>query len=233
MVWIAPDDQHLGASPDLRIALDAAPSVRSFPSFRHVSPDLAERLFGSRALGVILTGMATTAADGAVALRRSGGRMAAQDEATSVIYGMPRAAFERGGVDDVLPLGDIGAWICEMWDRMLIVVIDDSRTQAHRLRAFLEREGFTVRVAASGEAGLAACLVEPLPDAVVSDIVMPGSMATRSAAVSGAARHAAHPGLLLTSLADPHDVVRALAAGADTFVTKPYRDEASPRASAA
>ncbi|APR85444.1 histidine kinase [Minicystis rosea] len=110
---------------------------------------------------------------------------------------------------------------------MLIVVIDDSRTQAHRLRAFLEREGFAVRVATSGEAGLAACLVEPLPDAVVSDIVMPGidgyEVCRR---LKAQPRTRGIPVMLLTSLADPHDVVRALAAGADNFVTKPYRDEA-------
>ncbi|APR85445.1 Chemotaxis response regulator protein-glutamate methylesterase CheB [Minicystis rosea] len=112
-VWIAPDEQHLGVTPDLRIALSDTPPVGVFrPSATYLLTSLS-RSFGTRALGVVLTGMADDGADGAVALRNCGGRMVAQDEATSVIYGMPRAAFERGGVDDVLPLGDIGAWLCQ------------------------------------------------------------------------------------------------------------------------
>ena len=41
------------------------------------------------------------------------GVIAAQDEATSVIYGMPKSALDRGGVDDVVALGDIAPWLCE------------------------------------------------------------------------------------------------------------------------
>lgn len=110
---------------------------------------------------------------------------------------------------------------------MIIVVIDDSRTQAQRLRALLEREGFTVRVATGGEAGIAACHSGPLPAAVVSDVLMPevdGYEVCRRLKKHRATRQI--PVMLLTSLADPLDVVRALAAGADNFVTKPYSDEA-------
>lgn len=70
----------------------------------------AEEL-GKRALGVILTGMGRDGADGLLAMRRAGARTAAQDEATSVVYGMPKAAFECGAADSVLPLGKIAGWI--------------------------------------------------------------------------------------------------------------------------
>lgn len=109
---------------------------------------------------------------------------------------------------------------------MIIVVIDDSRTQAQRLRSLLETERFTVRVASGGEAGLAACHMEPLPDAVISDVLMPeidGYEVCRRLKKHQATRKI--PVMLLTSLADPLDVVRALSAGADNFVTKPYSDD--------
>lgn len=70
----------------------------------------AEQL-GKRALGVVLTGMGRDGADGLLAMRRTGARTVAQDEATSVVYGMPKAAFECGAADSVLPLGKIAGWI--------------------------------------------------------------------------------------------------------------------------
>lgn len=59
------------------------------------------------AVGVILTGMGRDGAEGLLHLRNQGCRTLAQDEATSVVYGMPKAAVEAGGVDEVLPLGDV------------------------------------------------------------------------------------------------------------------------------
>ncbi|MEP7121230.1 MAG: response regulator [Byssovorax sp.] len=109
---------------------------------------------------------------------------------------------------------------------MRVVVIEDSKTQAHRLRRLLEREGFSVHVAEDGESGLRLCAGATMLDLVVSDVLMPGIdgfEVCRRLKADLATRHL--PVLLLTSLADPQDVVRALAAGADNFVTKPY-DEA-------
>ena len=108
---------------------------------------------------------------------------------------------------------------------MRVVVIEDSRTQAHRLRRLLESEGFSVQVAEAGEAGLRLCAGPTMPDLVVSDVLMPGIdgfEVCRRLKAAEATRHL--PVLLLTSLNDPPDVVHALAAGADNFVTKPYDD---------
>ncbi|MEP7121229.1 MAG: chemotaxis-specific protein-glutamate methyltransferase CheB [Byssovorax sp.] len=111
-VYVAPDDRHLGVTADLRVELsDDAAIGRQRPAGDYLFTSLA-RVAGSRSLGVVLTGMADDGANGAVTLRRAGGVVAAQDEATSVIYGMPKAALERGGVDDVVPLGEIAAWLC-------------------------------------------------------------------------------------------------------------------------
>ena len=62
------------------------------------------RAYGSRALGVILTGMGEDGADGLAALKHGGGQVIAQDEATSVVWGMPAAAVARGLPDVELPL---------------------------------------------------------------------------------------------------------------------------------
>lgn len=111
-VYIAADDRYLGLDASLRLVVSDAPQVGLFrPSGNYLFESLA-RALGQRARGVVLTGMGDDGADGAVALRRSGGRVAVQDEATSVVYGMPRAALERGGADVVLPLLQIPAWLC-------------------------------------------------------------------------------------------------------------------------
>lgn len=66
---------------------------------------------GDRSLGVILTGMGRDGAEGLLAMRRSGAETIGQDQATSLVYGMPKAAFELGSVGKQLPLHRIGAHI--------------------------------------------------------------------------------------------------------------------------
>lgn len=62
------------------------------------------RYVGANAIGVMLTGMGCDGADGMLAMRKAGARTMAQDEATSVVFGMPRVAYERGGAERLLPL---------------------------------------------------------------------------------------------------------------------------------
>jgi len=66
------------------------------------------RAAGANAVGVLLTGMGEDGADGLLAMKQAGAVTLAQDEASCVVFGMPRAAIERGAVDQVLPLGAIG-----------------------------------------------------------------------------------------------------------------------------
>jgi two-component system chemotaxis response regulator CheB len=111
-VYIAADERYFGIDAALRLVVIDAPQVGLFrPSGNYLFESLARSL-GPRARAVVLTGMGDDGADGAAALRRSGGRVAAQDEATSVVYGMPKAAVQRGGADVILPLLDIPAWLC-------------------------------------------------------------------------------------------------------------------------
>lgn len=64
--------------------------------------------YGARAIGVILTGMGADGAAGLKAIAQAGGTTIAQDEKTSVVYGMPKAAVEAGAAREVLPLERIG-----------------------------------------------------------------------------------------------------------------------------
>ncbi len=63
--------------------------------------------WGREALGVILTGMGEDGAQGLLQMRRSGAFTIGQDEATSIVYGMPKAAYQQGAVACQLPLGKI------------------------------------------------------------------------------------------------------------------------------
>jgi two-component system chemotaxis response regulator CheB len=63
---------------------------------------------GAKAVGVILTGMGRDGADGLRAMRDAGANTIGQNQATSLVYGMPKVAFERGGVERQLPLNKIG-----------------------------------------------------------------------------------------------------------------------------
>ena len=69
---------------------------------------------GEKAVGVILTGMWRDGAQGLLAIRRAGGATIGQDEATSVVYGMPRVAHEVGAVERQLPLSKIAAEVLRL-----------------------------------------------------------------------------------------------------------------------
>jgi two-component system chemotaxis response regulator CheB len=79
---------------------------RHCPSVEVLFQSVASQV-GPNAVGVILTGMGSDGADGLTAMRRAGARTIAQDQTTSVVFGMPKVAYERGGVEFLLPLDQI------------------------------------------------------------------------------------------------------------------------------
>ncbi len=91
--------------------VDAPPETGHLPSIDRLFRSLAP--FGKRAVGVILTGMGRDGVAGLKAMREAGALTIAQDSATSVVYGMPRAATEAGAAKLELPLSRIAAAMLE------------------------------------------------------------------------------------------------------------------------
>jgi two-component system chemotaxis response regulator CheB len=113
-VYFAPEDRHLGVSSRRAAALSEAPPVGGFrPSGTHLFQSAAAA-YGAAALAVILTGMGEDGVEGLRAIRESAGRIIAQDEATSIVFGMPGAAVRAGLADLVLPLDKIAGKLVEL-----------------------------------------------------------------------------------------------------------------------
>ncbi len=104
--YVVPGSRHLSLAPGGRVTLRAGRSGSEVPSADVTMVSVA-RHAGPGALGVVLTGMGRDGAAGARAIRDAGGLVIAQDEATSVVFGMPRAAIELGAVDAVVSLGEM------------------------------------------------------------------------------------------------------------------------------
>lgn len=107
-IWFAPDDAHVGLEPSMRFVIDRETRNGAHrPSVDFLFQSLAASA-GDEALGIVLTGMGRDGAEGVEAIRAAGGLAIAQDEETSAVFGMPRAAVESGA-DLVLPLDEIGS----------------------------------------------------------------------------------------------------------------------------
>jgi diguanylate cyclase (GGDEF)-like protein len=106
-----------------------------------------------------------------------------------------------------------------------ILVVEDSRVQAGRLKRLLQSGGYRVVVAYNGQEGLEAAR-ESKPHLIVSDIVMPvmdGFHMCRAIRNDDSLQNI--PIVMVTSLADPEDILRGLEAGADSYVSKPYEEK--------
>jgi signal transduction histidine kinase len=105
-----------------------------------------------------------------------------------------------------------------------ILVVEDSPTQLEKLRFLLDESGYCVVAATNGKQGFAAAKANAI-DLVLSDIVMPemdGYELCKALRADETLKHL--PVILLTSLADPRDVIRGLESGANNFICKPYHD---------
>jgi two-component system chemotaxis response regulator CheB len=114
-VAMAPPESHLGVCNG-RLYLSDAPERHSCrPSIDVLFESVAEE-YGARAVGCLLTGMGRDGAAGLRRMRDYGGITIAQDEATSVVYGMPREAVLLDAVEHVLPIGAIGPALASLVD---------------------------------------------------------------------------------------------------------------------
>ena len=111
-LYICPGGQHLRVSTTGRMQLDGATGrIEGYLPNIDVTMESVAAFAGAMSIGVVLTGMGSDGARGAKAIKSAGGYVVAQDEATSVIFGMPAEAIKCGATDQVLGIDDIYAAI--------------------------------------------------------------------------------------------------------------------------
>lgn len=125
-VYICPGSHHLRVSPTGRMTLDDGPRILGYRPCADVTLESVAEYAGSMSLGVILTGMGNDGTRGSQAVKNAGGYVLAQDEATSVIFGMNAEAIRAGAVDQVLPIENIFAAI----EKRILYVYGASRVGA-------------------------------------------------------------------------------------------------------
>ncbi|HOZ27880.1 MAG TPA: chemotaxis-specific protein-glutamate methyltransferase CheB [Hyphomonadaceae bacterium] len=113
-VYVAPGDRHLELAPGNFLKLTTEPPIASQrPAANALFQSLA-RVAGSKAVGVLLTGMGEDGARGLLKMREAGAFTIAEDETTSVVYGMPAAAVRMGGASVSLPQDLIAARLTQI-----------------------------------------------------------------------------------------------------------------------
>jgi two-component system chemotaxis response regulator CheB len=121
VVLVAPGDHHMMVTEVDTVRLNRSLPINGHRPSAEVLFDSVASNYGKRGAGVILTGMGSDGAEGLKSLRLCGGHTIAQDEQSSIIFGMPRAAIELDAAEIVLPLDEIGPqivkWITEQENR--------------------------------------------------------------------------------------------------------------------
>jgi two-component system, chemotaxis family, protein-glutamate methylesterase/glutaminase len=111
-LYICPGGQHLRVTPTGRIQLDGTSGrINGYLPNIDITMESVAAFAGPLSIGAVLTGMGNDGAIGAKAIKSAGGLVLAQDEATSVIFGMPAEAIKAGAVDQVLGIDDVYAAI--------------------------------------------------------------------------------------------------------------------------
>src|SRR5665213_96250 len=113
-VYLAGEDNHLGVSDYSTVRYSAADPIGGFrPSATFLFESVA-KAYGRATLALVLTGMGSDGVAGLKAVREAGGWIVAQDQLSSVIYGMPGEAVKSGYTDLALPLAEIAPRLMEM-----------------------------------------------------------------------------------------------------------------------
>ncbi len=106
-VYVAPDNAHLGASAGGKVLLSKSEPIGGFRPSASFLFESVGKVFGRASFNVILTGMGRDGVSGLESAYAAGATVFAQDEASSVVFGMPGAACEAGVVNRVVPLASM------------------------------------------------------------------------------------------------------------------------------
>jgi two-component system, chemotaxis family, protein-glutamate methylesterase/glutaminase len=111
VIYICPGSHHLRISPIGKISLDAGARIDGYRPCADVALETMTSYARSLSVAVVLTGMGSDGAKGVQSVKAAGGYVITQNEATSMIFGMPAEAIKTGAVDEVLGLDEISAAI--------------------------------------------------------------------------------------------------------------------------
>jgi two-component system chemotaxis response regulator CheB len=111
MIYLCPGSHHLRVSPTGKIMLDPGLRIEGYLPCANAALETVATYSRTLAVAVVLTGMGNDAAKGVKSIKANGGYVIAQDEASSVIFGMPAEAIKTGAVDEVVDLNEISAAI--------------------------------------------------------------------------------------------------------------------------
>ena len=111
LVLLAPGDYHMTVGPDKRIKLNQSPKRFGVRPSANVTMVSASEVFGANVIGVLLSGMGQDGAFGMKMIKKRQGITLAQDEATSVVFGMAKAANELNAVDRLVPMNSLATEI--------------------------------------------------------------------------------------------------------------------------
>jgi two-component system chemotaxis response regulator CheB len=129
-VYVAPEEHHLLVTRAGKLALNKAPPVGGFRPSATTLFESAALCYGADTVGLVLTGMGDDGAVGMATLRGAGASTIAQDEASAVVYGMPRAVVAAGGAERVLPLAAIGPAVRKLLGLKYLPALADAQAEA-------------------------------------------------------------------------------------------------------
>jgi len=233
-VYLPPDGYHLEVSRGAAVLSEAPPLHGCRPAVDVLFKSLAQE-YGERAIGIVLTGIGVDGSEGALAIKALGGKVIAQDEASSVIFGMPKSVIERDAATHIASLENMPKLLSELASAHSeeggglfgsvqrvqdILVVDDSPTMRAVLYDILTAQGHNVRQAENGRLALQEVAREE-PDLIVLDVMMP-ELDGYSVCRRVREDYGYIPVLMVTAKGSSEDMVRALEAGADDCIAKPF-----------
>ncbi len=117
LALVAPGDKHLHVEKSgklFRVKISSEDKVCGHrPSVEVMMQSMAKHV-GAKSIGVMLSGMGSDGASGMLAMSKAGARTIAQDEATSVVFGMPKEAYKCGGAERLMPIQKIAAEVIKL-----------------------------------------------------------------------------------------------------------------------
>jgi len=114
VIYVAPGDDHLFLTKRQTFVVGPSPKVMQFMPSADIMLESVAQSYGAQAIGIVLTGMGDDGAHGLQAMRRTGAITIAQDEASSVVFGMPGEAIRLGAAHHVLPLSKIAPTLASL-----------------------------------------------------------------------------------------------------------------------